>query len=901
MTDTAPEKTTVTITVDGREIEAEPGELVIAAAERHGTYIPRFCYHSRMQPVGMCRMCVVEIDTGRGPALQPACMLPVADGMKVDTESAVTKKAQDGVLEFLLTNHPLDCPVCDKGGECPLQDHTMAFGPGESRFVEEKRHYEKPIPISDLVDLDRERCILCDRCTRFAKDVAGDPLIHFIDRGSQTQVNTFPDHEFASYFSGNTVQICPVGALTSSAYRFKARPWDLETTESTCTTCSVGCRMTIDASRNRVLRYNGVDIDPVNWGWLCDRGRYDFESVHSDDRLGEPLLRRGDSLQPAGWAPALKAAADAIQAAGSPDRVAVIGGARLTNEDAYAWAKLAKGVIGTDNVDAQLGDGLPAEVVLGLPRATIDQVCEPGGTVLLLGPQLKEELPVLHLRLRHAVRYDGVKVVDLTSLLGPNAEMAQVSILHRPGDTATTVRALLGAGPRPDGADGAAFDRATELLSGGFTVVLGRGDVATGTDDLVDAAGAVLDARPDTRFLTALRRGNVHGALDMGLAPGVLPGRVGLDEARDWFTDAGWASVPSARGLDTAGILQAAADGRIDVLVLLGADPLADFPDRDLAARGLDGARTIVALDQFLTRSSEQADVVLPVAGFAEVTGSTTNLEGRVSALGRIVTPPGTARSDWMIATEIARRLGSDLGLESPEEIWEEIERVAASHAGITVDLLAKTGVREGVVAPLGTEPDDAGPSGHPGSGVTEDAASAAVDAQNAESGEEQAAAEVEATESQADQAAAEAQSDEPETDSATPSGPQRPALVRFERGSTRPVPPADAYSLRLVATRKLYDAATLTQKSPSLAHLAQPFGIRLNPYDFDRLGVAAGAQVAVSSSRGSVSLPATADAAVPRGAAVVVVNQPGAAPEALVDASGVVTEIRVESNGAKK
>ena len=274
-------ETSVAITVNGQAIEARQGELVIDAAERNGVYIPRFCYHHRMDPVGMCRMCLVEVDTGRGPALQPSCMLTVAPDMVVETESPVAKKAQDGILEFLLINHPLDCPVCDKGGECPLQDHTIAFGPGESRFVEEKRHYEKPISISENVFLDRERCILCDRCTRFAKDVAGDTLIHFQDRGNGTQVNTFPDHPFASYFSGNTVQICPVGALTAKPYRFKARPWDLDVVESTCRGCSVGCRIVIDGSRNEVLRNVGVDSDPVNWSWLCDKGRFGFEFVQS--------------------------------------------------------------------------------------------------------------------------------------------------------------------------------------------------------------------------------------------------------------------------------------------------------------------------------------------------------------------------------------------------------------------------------------------------------------------------------------------------------------------------------------------------------------------------------------------------------------------------------------------
>ncbi len=286
----------VSIEVDGKEIEVQKGELLIDACERNGTYIPRFCYHPRMDPVGMCRMCLVEVDTGRGPALQPSCMIECSPEMKVDTGSDKVRKAQDGVLEFLLINHPLDCPVCDKGGECPLQDQTVAYGPGESRWTEEKRHYPKPIPISETVYLDRERCILCDRCTRFAKDVAGDPLIHFMDRGSSTQVNTFPDEPFASYFSGNTVQICPVGALTAKPYRFKARPWDLSQVESTCTGCSVGCRVTVEASRNQVLRYQGVDSDPVNWGWLCDKGRFGFEAVNSPHRIAEPLVRTGEDL-----------------------------------------------------------------------------------------------------------------------------------------------------------------------------------------------------------------------------------------------------------------------------------------------------------------------------------------------------------------------------------------------------------------------------------------------------------------------------------------------------------------------------------------------------------------------------------------------------------------------------
>jgi NADH-quinone oxidoreductase subunit G len=899
----APPADGVVVEINGREVVARKGELLIDAAERTGTYIPRFCYHERMRPVGMCRMCLVEVDTGRGPALQPSCMLECTPGMKVDTESEVTKKAQDGVLEFLLINHPLDCPVCDKGGECPLQDQTMAYGPGESRFVEEKRHKEKPIPISDLVLLDRERCILCDRCTRFAKEVAGDPLIHFIHRGNDTEVNTFPDEPFASYFSGNTVQICPVGALTASSYRFKARPWDLTTTESTCQQCSVGCRISIDSSRDQVLRYAGVDVDPVNWGWLCDKGRFSFESVGADERLGEPLVRQGDDLVTARWADALGRAADALRGASSPQAIGVIGGARLTNEDAYAWAKLAKGVLGTDNVDAQLGDGLPAEVVLGLPRATIDEVCAPGGTVLLIGPDPKEELPVLFLRLRHAVVSDGVTLVEVSPRSSGLTGLAAASLHPRPGEAGELVRALLAeADAERDvaGVAAAAVNAVRPLLvdsRGPLRVVLGRGSVAESPAAAVAAAGAVREARPEATFLPALRRSNVNGALDMGLAPGLLPGRVALDDGRDWF-EAAWPRVPAEAGLDTEGILRAAADGRIDVLVLLGADPLADFPDHDLAERALAGARTVIAADTLLNASSRRADVVLAAAGFAEKPGSTTNVEGRVSALSQRVTPPGTARPDWMLAAELAARLGADLGVASPAEVLAEIGRVAPAHLGLDTDVL--DAAPDGLLVPLArTEPVPSEPGGQVGAEADAAAtrASAADDVEVAQA-EEAAATEAEGEATAAADAAAE-EGAPAEGDAAVPDEPlaaPTPALVAYEPAPAGATPPVDAYSFRLVATRKLYDHGTIVQAAPALAGLAPGTVVRLHPADAERLGVDAGDRLVLRSARSSVTLPAHPDAGVPRGAVALLVNQADARVGELVDADHPVTELRIET-----
>ena len=702
MTAEAGEAPAVEITVDGAAMAAEPGELLIEACERNGVYIPRFCYHPRMTSVGMCRMCLVTVDTGRGPSLQPSCMVTVAENMAVETESAAAVKAQNGVLEFLLINHPLDCPVCDKGGECPLQDQTMSYGPGESRFVEEKRHFEKPIAISATVHLDRERCILCDRCTRFADEVAGDPLISFMGRGGATEVNTFAGEHFASYFSGNTVQICPVGALTADPYRFKARPWDLTEAVSTAWVDSVGARVSVQSSRNRVLRVQGVDADEVNWGWLTDKERFAFEALDSDGRLTGPLVRDGGgTLAPASWADAAARVAEAL--GGAPaERVAVLGGARLTNESQYAWAKLAKGVIGTDNVDAQLDDGLPPELVLSLPRATIDEVCRPGGVIVLLAGDPKEELGSLYLRLRHAVARDGAVLIEITPRATGLSALAAHSLHPRPGETAELVRALLAAAEAGSadggaaGCDRAAIAAAAAALDGEITVVLGRGSLAEAADS-VAAAAALLAERGSVRFLPVLRRGNVNGALDAGLAPGLAPGRALLADAADRLAQI-WPRVPARPGLDARAALKAASVGEIDVLVLLGADPLNDFCDRAAAGNALEGAATVIAVDLFVNDSAARAaDVVLAAAGPTETEGAFTNIEGRVSPMAQKVTPPGTARADWMIAADLARRLGADLGFASLAEIRSEMAEASELHRALTEEALAASPV-EGVV-----------------------------------------------------------------------------------------------------------------------------------------------------------------------------------------------------------
>ena len=656
-----PDPNAVSITINGRTVPARKGEMVIAAADRADEFIPRFCYHPRMNPVGMCRQCMVEVEGPRGPMMVVSCMTPVAEGQVVRTDTPQVKRAQEGMIELLLANHPLDCPVCDKGGECPLQDQAFSHGAGESRFVEEKRHYEKPIAISDLVYLDRERCILCDRCTRFADEVAGDALIHFTQRGNNTQVMTFPDEPFASYFSGNVVQICPVGALTAKPYRFKARPWDLEQRESTCTTCAVGCRTVVQSSRDEIVRVQGVDSDPVNWGWLCDRGRFNFQSVNSEDRLVAPLARSGSDLAPTSWGAALDAVARTMRLA-SPGSVAILGGARGTNEDVFMWGRLAD-ALGTDMRDAQLADGLPASV-FGLPQATIDSACS-AATVVLLAPDLKEELPVLHIRLRDAAVRKRIRIVEVSATASGLTPDAWRSVRAESGTTASAVAALL--------ADPAV---AAQLASGPVVVVAGRGNLAESADHVMSAIDAVLAAAPSATVLPVLRRGNVRGALSLGLAP--------------------------RNGNDAVSILEAAANGKVECLVLLGSDPLADLPDADLARRGIAGAKFVVSIDTFLTQSAAHADVVLPAAAQGEKDGTTTNLEGRVTNVAQRVTARGTSRADWMVAAELLSLLGHDSGVTTLAEVQSLLATEVPAYGATTASVAVKrNGVVVSVPAPV--------------------------------------------------------------------------------------------------------------------------------------------------------------------------------------------------------
>jgi NADH-quinone oxidoreductase subunit G len=768
-------------------------------------------------------------------------------------------------------------------------------GPGETRFLEEKRHFEKPIALSELVLLDRERCIQCARCTRFAAEVAGEPQIDFAGRGEDLEVAAYPSQPFTSHYSGNTVQICPVGALTATPYRFQARPWDLDQVESTCTTCAVGCRVAVQSSANRITRLLGVDSEPVNHGWLCDKGRFAYEATNGPEadepelpltsprrRLTSPMVRRHGELVEVSWGEAIEAAAQAIRTAleRSPDGVGAIGGAALTNESQYLWARVLKGVVGTDNVDAQLGDGLDAVLVSSLPRATIEDAVT-ARTVLVLSGDLDQELPVLFLRLR-GIATPATALVELTPTTTALTATAAASILVGPGELTLALDAVLGddaaaqrlaAAPTGQAHDVAQLDAARRALHGdgdGVVVVVGRPNVAEAASITEAAVRRVLERLPKATFLVALRRGNVAGAIDLGLAPGLLPGRVGLDVGREWFTER-WGTVPAAPGRDTPAQLAALANGDQRCVVLLGCDPLADALDPMLARSALEAAEVVVVGGHGGPVLS-YASVVLPAAVAHERQGTTTNLEGRISRLGQIMVAPGLAWPDTDIAGELAAALGVEL-VADVDALTDEIAAATRIHAEMTRAALGAAG--DGVV--IGRGPSSPrlalDPIAFPGVQSVE------VEGTGLHAG---------AIEEPAD----------PPSLGGAPSplgrGDAVAQVPSFE------VPQPDAYSLRLIAVRRLYDRGAAVEGSPSLHQLIETATIRANPYDLDRIGASDGQEVRLRSEHVSAVLRCTADSGVPRGTLAVPLNVD--APDTprvatlLLNPAGLLTEVRMES-----
>ncbi|GAA2510774.1 NADH-quinone oxidoreductase subunit G [Actinocorallia cavernae] len=683
-----PPEDLVALTIDGIEISVPKGTLVIRAAEQLGIEIPRFCDHPLLDPAGACRQCIVEVEGQRKP--MASCTITCTDGMVVRTQltSPVAEKAQHGVMELLLINHPLDCPVCDKGGECPLQNQAMSHGNAESRFEGRKRTYEKPVPISSQVLLDRERCVLCARCTRFSNQIAGDPMIELIERGALQQVGTGEGDPFESYFSGNTIQICPVGALTSTAYRFRSRPFDLVSSPSVCEHCAGGCATRTDHRRGKVMRRLAANDPEVNEEWICDKGRFGFRYAQLKDRLDTPLVRSADGvLEPASWPEALEAAARGLTAARS--RAAVLTGGRLTVEDAYAYSKFARVALDTNDIDFRARvhsaeeAGFLAATVAGRGRdlegtGVTYGALEKAPAVLLVGFEAEEEAPGVFLRLRKAWRKHKQLVFSLATHATRGLQKAGGTLLPAAPGTETEWLDALASGVGLE----APGTRAAEALRGeGAVIVVGErlASVTGGFTAAVRAATAT-----GARLVWIPRRAGERGALEVGALPALLPGgrpatdpRARAEVAGAW----GLSELPLGYGRDTERIVEAAADGGLAALVVAGVE-VADLPDPARAREALDQVGFLVSLELRPSEVTERADVVLPVAAVAEKAGSFLDWEGRVRSFEAALKPEQMTRrlapTDARVLHMLADAMDAHLGLPDLRTIRAEIDRLGS-------------------------------------------------------------------------------------------------------------------------------------------------------------------------------------------------------------------------------
>ncbi|HJV14743.1 MAG TPA: NADH-quinone oxidoreductase subunit G [Propionibacteriaceae bacterium] len=669
----------ITLTIDDIEVSVPKGTLVIRAAELIGVEVPRFCDHPLLDPVGACRQCLVEVpDGGTGrpiPKPQASCTLEVAPGMKIKTQltSPIADKAQRGNMEFLLINHPLDCPICDKGGECPLQNQAMSHGYGESRFTDQKRTYPKPINISANVLLDRERCVLCARCTRFSEQIAGDPFIALIERGALQQVGIYEKEPFESYFSGNTIQICPVGALTSSAYRFRSRPFDLVSTPSIAEHDACGSAIRVDHRRGIVMRRLAGDDPEVNEEWITDKDRFAHRYGDLDDRLTRPLVRDGNVLRPASWPEAIDVAVQGLKAAGSS--TGVLTGGRLTLEDAYGYAKFARAVLGTNNIDfrarqhsSEEADFL-AHAVAGTGLGVSFADLENASSVLLVCLEPEEEAGMIFLRLRKASRKKNLTTWTLAPYRSNGIQKLDGKLVPCvPGDEASLLDQLYAG-------SGSTSDQLAEISLDEKSVIL-VGERAAGLSGTLSACHRLAE-RTGARLAWVPRRAGDRGAVEAGCLPNLLPGgRPVADAAARIDTQAAWGteSLPSVEGRDADEILIAAADAELQALVVAGVDPN-DFIDPLAALEGLEKVNFLISLETRASLVTERANVVFPVSLIHERAGSFVNWEGRPRSFGVVIEPPN-GMSDLRVLAALADALGTDLGFRTPAEARAELDEL---------------------------------------------------------------------------------------------------------------------------------------------------------------------------------------------------------------------------------
>ncbi|HEU4701300.1 MAG TPA: NADH-quinone oxidoreductase subunit NuoG [Conexibacter sp.] len=854
-----PEVRMVTFSIDGREVEAPEGVMLVDGAKYGDVEIPVFCYEPKLgNPVGACRMCLVEIEGI--PKLQTACSTPVKDGMVVHTQTERVREAQNSVVEFLLVNHPLDCPVCDKGGECPLQDITFGWGRGISRMVEPKRHFKKPLELSPLIAIDRERCILCYRCVRFSQEVSEDYQLILHERGAHSYVGTFDSHPYVAPFSGNIIELCPVGALTSRPYRFRARPWDIEGAGTVCTLCPSQCNVELTVRDERVLRVLARDHEGVDDGWLCDKGRFAYQSVHAEERIVEPLVRDGDALRPASWERALSAAASALgKARGS---VGALAGGTSTNEEGFLLQRLVREGLASNDVDSRVGGPVPLELqrALAAPalQATVPDL-EFAHTVLVLGVEPVDEIANLELRIRKGVRRRGVRLAVATPRPSALDPAAKLWLRYAPGGEHAFVAALeaaLGAAGDVDAlcaaadADPKAVRALADLLSedgrGDVVILWGERLGAAALPALLNVAGRLgLAEREGAGLLEVPCSANGRGLREAGFQPNAGPGLAALGAGAGVGPDVA-GSAASGEGADPAGtpsgrsahqIAAAAADGELAALYLLHTDPIRDHADAPLWRRAMARASTVIAHASFLTDElREHATVVFPAESYAEKEGTVTHPDGRLQRLRPGIGHPGSVRAEWSVLAELERavcvrvEIPTQNGHSSPltgAMATQQLVEAVPFYAGLTLEEIGGRGVRW----------------------------------------QERAAAE------------------------AVPEGP-----ATFETGTPVAAPSPNG-ALRLGSFRSIW-ASPEVEHSPALKFLSRRATLEVSPADAERLGIEHGDRVTVSADDRSVTATAALRGNAPAGTAFLDAGLPEGGASELLD--GTPATVTVEQAGVE-
>jgi NADH-quinone oxidoreductase subunit G len=686
------EKREVTLNIDGREVTAVEGEMLHDAARKGDVEIPVFCYEPKLgDPVGACRMCLVEIEGI--PKLQTSCSTPVRDGMVVHTRTDQVKKAQNAVVEFLLVNHPLDCPVCDKGGECPLQDITQGWGPGKSRVIDEKRHFEKPVELSPLVAIDRERCILCYRCVRFSQEISEDSQLQLLDRGDRTYVGTFDDRPYVSPFQGNITDLCPVGALTNYTYRFRARPWDIEQAGSVCTLCPSQCNVSFTVRDEKVKRVIARENPGVDDGWLCDRGRYGFEMFSADERVTEPRLKGGTATD---YETAIAKAAAGLKA--RDGKVAAIVG-DASNEEGFLVQEIVRGALGSSDIDSRPGEGPGIGAILDLAepsrQASVTDIDE-ADVILVLGTDPMQSSPILDLRIRKAIRRNGARLAVATERPTALDGGAEAIARYAPGQAAYFISELTAA---VGGTENVATPLAESLRDADKVVVVWGERIGDhGTLMLVQLAEALhVDGTTGAGLLEVPDTANARGLREAGVLPDAGPGLKTLHDAA---------------GRGTEAIRQALIDGELDGLILVGVDPLRDFADTAAWEAALNAASFVVSFSTFATATAAKADVLFPLETHAEKDGTVTHPDGRLQRVRPAAGRPGDIRPGWQTFAALSAALGHDTGVTSQPTAFAALTSAVPFYASITDSDIGGRGVRWQETESARALPTPAAPSG---------------------------------------------------------------------------------------------------------------------------------------------------------------------------------------------